>query len=156
MASHRRGTLVVVHSSQPLTTPLARALSLSPLAPLRSLIILKLLIGINLRAFAVSRYSTMEERAEEDQRNDRSRQPIGTNAGEKVRGISSDIDFQLYADRHDVHVHSQAHESATTRLIQKKEFDSPGGFSGRLPASTANGTTMETLSRFAMVKSRIY
>lgn len=95
MASHRRGTLVVVHSSQPLTTPLARALSLSPLAPLRSLIILKLLIGINLRAFAVSRYSTMEERAEEDQRNDRSRQPIGTNAGEKVRGISSDIDSSL-------------------------------------------------------------
>ena len=57
-----------------------------------SLIILKLLIGINLRAFAVSRYSTMEERAEEDQRNDRSRQPIGTNASEKVRAILCEID----------------------------------------------------------------
>lgn len=49
-----------------------------------SLVIIKLLIGINLRAYALSRYANMQERAEEDQRNDRSRPHIGVNAGEMV------------------------------------------------------------------------
>ena len=39
---------------------------------------------INLRAYAISRYSGMEERAHEDQLNDRSRPIIGSNAAEKV------------------------------------------------------------------------
>lgn len=40
--------------------------------------------SINLRAYAVSRYSSMGEREQEDQLNDRSRIAIGTNAAERV------------------------------------------------------------------------
>lgn len=53
-----------------------------------SLVILKLLIGINLRAYAMARYATIEERVEEDRRNDRSRPTIGTNVSENV-GLES-------------------------------------------------------------------
>jgi hypothetical protein len=49
-----------------------------------SLVALKLLIGINLRAFASHRWSTMLEREEEERLNDRQRPPIGTTAKEAV------------------------------------------------------------------------
>ena len=54
----------------------------------RSLVILKLLIGINLRAYAMARYSTIDERVDEERRNDRSRPAIGTNVAENVSSAS--------------------------------------------------------------------
>ncbi|KAK9897095.1 DUF747-domain-containing protein [Cystobasidium minutum MCA 4210] len=94
------------------------------------LVIIKLLIGINLRAFAVSRYANMQDRATEDQRNDRSRPHIGIGAIEMAN-------------------------SETKRMIEKKDYDSPGRFTGRV-GNGAAGVSMETLSRFSMIKSRIY
>ena len=52
-----------------------------------SLIALKLLIGINLRAYASARWARMEENAREDELNDRSRPPIGLSSKEKVRAL---------------------------------------------------------------------
>ncbi|KAI5480656.1 protein of membrane protein,Tapt1/CMV receptor family [Pseudohyphozyma bogoriensis] len=48
------------------------------------LVVLKLLIGINLRAFASARWARMEEREHEDNLNGRSRAPIGRTAKEEV------------------------------------------------------------------------
>ncbi|KAL8293067.1 hypothetical protein RQP46_000761 [Phenoliferia psychrophenolica] len=47
------------------------------------LIALKLLIGINLRAYASARWARMEENAQEDELNDRSRPPIGLSNKER-------------------------------------------------------------------------
>lgn len=69
-----------------------------------SLVIIKLLIGINLRAYALSRYANMQERAAEDQRNDRSRPHIGVGASEIVRcDLSSLWTFILTDARYIVH-----------------------------------------------------
>lgn len=58
----------------------------SPLSSaLHSLIALKLLIGINLRAYASSRWDRMEEHEQEDKLNDQGRPPIGVSSKERVR-----------------------------------------------------------------------
>jgi hypothetical protein len=64
------------------------------------LIIQLLFDRINLRAFASSRYATMESRVQEDQLNDRSRPHIGTTAQEKELDranltLLSDRDFDV-------------------------------------------------------------
>lgn len=40
-------------------------------------------------------------------------------------------------------------------MLDKKEYDSPGKFTGRVGGSN-QPSNMETLSRFSMIKSRIY
>lgn len=51
----------------------------------------------------------------------------------------------------------QFQDSETKRLIEKKEYDSPGRFTGRVGnTGGGQGVSMETLSRFSMIKSRIY
>lgn len=41
-------------------------------------------------------------------------------------------------------------------MIEKKDYDSPGKFSGKIQTNSGNGVSMENLSRFSMIKSRIY
>lgn len=60
-----------------------------------SLVVIKLLIGINLRAYALSRYANMQERAEEDQRNDRSRPHIGVGASEIVSSQKASLTIPM-------------------------------------------------------------
>lgn len=97
----------------------------------------------------------MEERAAEDQRNDRSRPHIGVGASE----IVSSCCLRVYlADGCNLlALYIQFQDSETKRLIEKKEYDSPGRVTGRIGnAGGGQGVSMETLSRFSMIKSRIY
>jgi hypothetical protein len=121
---------------------------------------MKLLIGINLRAYALSRYAGMQERAAEDQRNDRSRPNIGASTAEMVSIYGYSYTPRMLMSRHFncflCLFRSQVQEGDNKRLIEKKEYDSPGKFTGRIGIGNGQGVQMETLSRFSMVKSRIY
>lgn len=99
----------------------------------------------------MARYATIEERVEEDRRNDRSRPAIGTNVSENVGPESKAVASVLMLSSC-----AKLHETETKRMLEQKDYDSPGKFTGRIGNSIGNNTTMETLSRFSMIKSRIY
>jgi len=98
------------------------------------LILLKLIIGINLRGYASSRCSKMEERESEDQLNDRKRPPIGVTETERAMDILAE------------------------NLVRSPSFDTPGKFmrSPNVAKSSTDSWTMENLGRFNMVRSRIW
>ncbi|GAA5920090.1 hypothetical protein JCM1841_004089 [Sporobolomyces salmonicolor] len=90
------------------------------------LVALKLLIGINLRAFASERWSTMSTREDEEELNGRKRDKIGVSDQEK------------------------ASDEQTTALLSSSTFDARGA------AAKGDKITLATLSRYDMVRSRLW
>ena len=91
-----------------------------------STVALKLIIGINLRAYAATRFASLETRAREEELNGRNRVHIGVSDAER------------------------AAERETAKLVNEDaRFDVPGKF------KLGKGSLME-LSRYEMVKSRLW
>ncbi|GAA5969304.1 hypothetical protein JCM21900_004581 [Sporobolomyces salmonicolor] len=90
------------------------------------LVALKLLIGINLRAFASERWSTMSTREDEEELNGRKRDKIGVSDKEK------------------------ASDEQTTALLSSSTFDARGA------VAKGDKITLATLSRYDMVRSRLW
>ncbi|GAA5872677.1 hypothetical protein JCM1840_004484, partial [Sporobolomyces johnsonii] len=90
------------------------------------LVALKLLIGINLRAFASERWSTMATREDEEELNGRKRDKIGVSDKEK------------------------ASDEQTTALLSSSTFDARGA------VAKGDKITLATLSRYDMVRSRLW
>ncbi|GAA98908.1 uncharacterized protein L969DRAFT_51170 [Mixia osmundae IAM 14324] len=95
-----------------------------------ALVSLKLLIGINLRAYAASRYATMNERQQEDQLNDRNRPAIGVNETERAK------------------------EAEVNALIRNGDYDAPG--KPQALRSAVQATPMDNVDRWTMLRSRLY
>ncbi|CEQ42664.1 SPOSA6832_04523, partial [Sporobolomyces salmonicolor] len=131
------------------------------------LVALKLLIGINLRAFASERWSTMSTREDEEELNGRKRDKIGVSDQEKVIRLCLRVSLclplslppvspQLFARPH--HCPSveltlplpKASDEQTTALLSSSTFDARGA------AAKGDKITLATLSRYDMVRSRLW
>ncbi|CEH18899.1 Predicted membrane protein [Ceraceosorus bombacis] len=110
---------------------------------------LKLLLGLNLVSYASHRYATMQQREQEEELNARDRAPIGVDREERLH----DAKIAQLLDRAEDDAGSVGMRGQVAPARGKVES---GGGGGGGSSKSSKGPSLMDVSRYSMIKSRIW